>query len=215
MTNIRLHGVLAKEYGQNFYLDIGRPRNVLHAVDANKGGFIKRVIELQKEGCMYEIIINKKRLNTQKELQSLDVAHTVDLVPAITGSGPVAALLVIIGESAFLTNLVTSVLFAAISYALSPTPEGPERVEATARGSAQSQVFSNPENLATQGAALPLGYGRLRVGSKVIQATIKSYPQHQAPEQAMITTSTASRQGDTSTPIITTSAMLRGQPIAR
>ena len=80
---------------------------------------------------------------------------------------------------------MTSVVFAAISYALSPTPDGPDRVEATARGSAQSQVFSNPENLATQGGALPLGYGRLRVGSKVIQACIKSYPQHQPPQQAM------------------------------
>ena len=78
MTNIRLHGVLAKEYGQNFYLSVGRPKNVLHAIDANRDGFIGRVIQLQKEGCMYEIIINKKRLNAQSELQSQDTAHTID-----------------------------------------------------------------------------------------------------------------------------------------
>jgi predicted phage tail protein len=197
MTNIRLHGVLAKEYGQNFYLSVGRPKNVLHAIDANRDGFIGRVIQLQKEGCMYEIIINKKRLNAQSKLQNQDTADTIDLVPAIAGSGPVGALLVMIGESAFLTQLVTSVVFAAISYALSPTPEV-DQVEGTARASAQSQVFSNPENLASQGAALPLGYGRLRVGSKVIQASIKSYPQHQAPQQAMRAPPTPSQQREDS-----------------
>ena len=68
MTNVRLHGVLAKEYGQNFCLSVGRPKNVLHAIDANRDGFIARVIQLQKEGCAYEIIINKKDLIDQKEL---------------------------------------------------------------------------------------------------------------------------------------------------
>jgi len=198
MTNIRLHGVLAKEYGQNFYLSVGRPKNVLHAIDANRNGFIGRVMQLQKEGCMYEIIINKKRLNTQRELQNQDAAETIDLVPTITGSGGViSGILIAIGESAFLTQLLTSVVFAAISYALSPTPEV-DQVEGTARASAQSQVFSNPENLASQGAALPLGYGRLRVGSKVIQASIKSYPQHQAPQQAMRAPPTPSQQREDS-----------------
>ena len=39
--------------------------------------------------------------------------------------------------------------------------------------------------MASQGAAVPIGYGRLKVGSQVIQATIKSFPQHQTPEKAL------------------------------
>ena len=58
MTNVRLHGILAKEYGHNFCLDVGRSKNVLHAIDANRNNFIARVIQLQKEGCIYEVIIN-------------------------------------------------------------------------------------------------------------------------------------------------------------
>ena len=183
MTTIRLHGILAKEYGQNFCLDVGNPKNMLHAIDANRDGFIARVIQLQKEGCVYEIIINKKRLNNQQELQSHDNAQTIDLVPAITGSGP-AVFLPLFGGNVLLANIASAIFFAAISYALTPTPEV-DQVEATAQASKTSMVFSNNVNTASQGAPLPIGYGRLKVGSQVIQATIKSYPQHQPVDLAL------------------------------
>jgi len=189
MTNVRLHGILAKEYGQNFCLNVGRPRNVLHAIDANRDGFIARIMQLQKEGCMYEIIINKKRLNNQEELQNHNAAQTIDLVPTITGFGFIAAGLLSAGfvstlaAGAFFANIAWAVVFAAVAYALTPAPEV-EQVEGTARANKQSQIFSNNANVASQGAPLPLGYGRLKVGSQVIQACIKSYPQNQRVELA-------------------------------
>jgi len=35
--------------------------------------------------------------------------------------------------------------------------------------------------VASQGAPVPVGYGRLKVGTQVIQATVKSYPQYNDP----------------------------------
>ena len=188
MTNVRLHGILAKEYGQNFCLSVGRPKNVLHAIDANRDGFIARIMQLQKEGCMYEIIINKKRLNNQEELQNHNAAQTIDLVPAITGFGFIAAALVTWGiataaTAAVIANITWAVVFAAVAYALTPPPEV-DQVEGTAKANKQSQIFSNNANVASQGAPLPLGYGRLKVGSQVIQACLKSYPQNQRVELA-------------------------------
>ena len=181
MTNVRLHGVLAKEYGQNFCLSVGTTKNVLHAIDANRDGFIARVIQLHKEGCIYEIVINKKRIKDQHE-QDLNNPHTIDLVPAITGSGTAAIAWLFSGT--FAANLTAALLFSAISFALSPRPEV-EQIEGTAQASKSSLVFSNIVNTASQGVPLPIGYGRLKVGSQVIQATIKSYPQHQTPEKAL------------------------------
>lgn len=182
MTNIRLHGVLAKEYGQNFCLSVGRPKNVLHAIDANRDGFIARVIQLYKEGCVYEVIINKKRFDNQEDSQDPDDPETIDLVPAITGSGP-AFFLPLLGNL-LLANIASAVFFAAVSYALTPQPEV-QQVEATAQANKQSQIFSNTENVASQGAPLPLGYGRLKIGSQIIQSTVKSYPQHQRTEETL------------------------------
>lgn len=189
MTNIRLHGVLAKEYGQNFSLNVGRPKNVLHAIDANRDGFIARMVQLHKEGCIYEVIINNTRLTEPNSLEEENDPATIDLVPVISGSGPIAAMVVAAGGTALLGNIVAAVVWAAISFALSPQPEL-QQIEATAQASKSSLIFSNIVNTANQGAPLPVGYGRLKVGSQVIQATIKSYPQHQPVDEALPTQGT-------------------------
>ena len=194
MTNIRLHGVLAKEYGQNFSLNVGRPKNVLHAIDANRDGFIARMIQLHKEGCVYEVIINNTRLTEPNSLEEENDPATIDLVPVISGSGPIAAMVVAAGGTALLGNIVAAVVWAAISFALSPQPEL-QQIEATAQASKSSLIFSNIVNTANQGAPLPVGYGRLKVGSQVIQATIKSYPQHQPVDQALPTQGTRRSRG--------------------
>ena len=36
----------------------------------------------------------------------------------------------------------------------------------------ESYIFSTPDNLVQQGQPLPLGYGRLRVGSQIISSSI-------------------------------------------
>jgi hypothetical protein len=45
-----------------------------------------------------------------------------------------------------------------------------KRIEASIKG--ESYMFASPENLAKQGQALPLGYGRLRVGSQIVSSSI-------------------------------------------
>ncbi len=61
MTTIRLHGILAKEYTDIFTMEIGKPSSVFSAIDCNRKGFVKRVVELQKEGFIYDVIVNKTR----------------------------------------------------------------------------------------------------------------------------------------------------------
>tara|TARA_R110002020_G_scaffold77031_1_gene194798 strand:+ start:1131 stop:1730 length:600 start_codon:yes stop_codon:yes gene_type:complete len=184
MTQVRLHGILAKEYGRDFRFNLGNPRNTLHAIDANREGFISRITQLQKEGCVYEIIINKKRLNDYKDAHNPNDITSIDLVPAIAGGGPIAAAVTWLVGGTLLANITLAVIFAAISYALTPAPET-EQVEGSASASKSSMIFGNVVNTATQGAPLPLGYGRLKVGSQVIQATIKSYPQNQRTDEIL------------------------------
>jgi predicted phage tail protein len=187
MTHIQLHGILGREYGEFFTLSLGNTRNILHAIDANRRGFLKRVIELQKHGFLYDIIINKKRIEHGEEMEAMRNPETIDLVPAITGSGIVAGISTVItflGTHAVIAAIVKAVIFAVIAYALMPTPEPEGALEIEAGASKTSLIFSNTVNTASQGAPLPLGYGRLKVGSQVIQATIKSFPQGQKTRDA-------------------------------
>jgi predicted phage tail protein len=59
---------------------------------------------------------------------------------------------------------------------LAPKPDM-QKTEATVSGAQQSFLISSKANLAEQGNPVPVGYGRLRTGSYVVQTTIKSYPQ--------------------------------------
>ncbi len=185
MTLIRLHGILAKEYGNTFCFAVGNPRNVLEAIDCNRSGFKSRLIELHQEGFSYDIIIDKKRISEKNEMDNMCDPETIDLVPAISGSGPiVGAIFSLLGGTGFWATVAKAVLFAAISYALTPKPDQ-QQVEITAKAGKESLIFSNRANVASQGAPVPLGYGRLKVGSQVVQATIKSFPQSQKTRDAL------------------------------
>ena len=167
MTTIRLHGILAQKYGEVFEMDIDKPRDVIRAIDANRDGFRKTVVDLQKQGFAYELIVNKKRLNKEEFLNSKK-PQEIDFVPFIVGSGPFVPLF---------QMLAVSLLSAVIQYALMD-PGTIDGGEATVGGDSKSLTFSSSQiNLAAQGSPLPIGYGRLKIGSSIIQSSIKSIPQ--------------------------------------
>jgi len=166
MTTIRLHGILAQKYGEVFKMDISKPRDVIRAIDANRDGFRKTVIDLQKQGFSYELIVNKKRLNKEEFLNSKK-PQEIDFVPFIVGSG--------IPE--IFIALALSLASAAIQYALID-PGTIDGGESVIGGDSKSLMFSSSQiNLTAQGSPLPIGYGRLKVGSSVIQSSLKSLPQ--------------------------------------
>ena len=172
-----MHGILGAEYGKYFLMEVGNSRNVLKAIDANKKGFIKRVIDLQREGLMYDIIINKKRITRGEEMDAFKNPACIDIVPNICGTGAGVG-------AAIFKAVAMAVVSAAISYALTPKQDT-AALEVTAAASKQSFIFSNIVNVASQGAPMPLGYGRLKVWSQVIQASIKSFPQYQKVRDAL------------------------------
>ena len=184
MTQVYIHGILAREYGDVFKLSLPNPKDVLEAIDCNRSGFIRRLVELQKEGFCYDIIIDKKRVTQEEHITGVKNPKTIDLVPAISGAGPFTAIIGLFTGGGFLASVAKAILFAAISYALTPKPEV-EALEIEADASKSSLIFSNTVNVASQGSPVPIGYGRLKVGSQVIQATIKSFPQHQAPQESL------------------------------
>ena len=60
-------------------------------------------------------------------------------------------------------------------YLLTPVPETEPSAEIEAGIKNSSFVFGNPQNIASQGQAIPIVYGKLRVGSQVVGTTISNY----------------------------------------
>ena len=201
MTKILLHGILAKEFGESFEMDISRPKDVIKAINANFSNFQNRINELHQEGLNYVIIVDGKKIQDFDELELKKKFDIIEIVPlivgfgfvfaigtavissfaAITGIASAAAVTAFLGTSlGFLTSaLVGGLVLAAVTIGLqmllAPKPEKPEAARSSTTAIKESFSFSNKANVANQGAVIPIGYGRLKVGSQVIQYTVKSY----------------------------------------
>lgn len=188
MTTVRLHGILAKEFGAEMCYKIRRPKEIFNAIDANKPNFIKRVMDLFKEGIHYSIVVDGEDIKEIHELNVTKEPDCIDIIPAIMGSGKVGgAILTIVGAALMFVNvgLGAAVMGIGLQMMLAPRPKPEQRPEAVVSGLQDSFVFSSKANLAQQGIPVPVGYGRLRVGSAIIQSTIKSFPQKYKPNLAM------------------------------
>ncbi len=198
MTVIRLHGILKHEFGEAFCMSITKAKEVVDAISVNHPTFKMRLLALAKEGIHYSVIVDGEVVQSIDELGMPRTPNLIDLVPTICGHGVVAAGVVAVGAfsaaaavgvgSAFFASFVSlgiAALGMAVQMALAPKPDM-GRTESTISGAKQSFMLSSKANLITQGNPVPVGYGRLRIGSSVIQTTIKSYPQRLKTEDAMI-----------------------------
>jgi predicted phage tail protein len=190
MTNIILHGILAKEFGANFRMKIHKAANVFKAIDVNRKNFNKRMFELSREGLNYTIIVDGKKITELEELNIQREPQEIHLVPLIMGAGGVAlvtfltgAVGTLTGGAAFAAAVINSVIGMVVSMGLqmllAPKPDDAAPISASTKALSESFAFSNKVNVASQGSAVPVGYGRLKVSSQVIQMSVKSYPQNQ------------------------------------
>jgi predicted phage tail protein len=190
MTTINFYGILNFEFGESLCMNIRKAKEVIEAITVNKINFRKKLIELANEGLHYTLIVDGKYIKNLKELEINKPPKQIDFVPAIMGSGFILGGLALIGVSmipaianiAILSTLLMSAGTFLISYGIQQmlTPDSetitPEASVGTASSINQSFIFSNRVNVGQQGSPVPIGYGRLRIGSTVIQSCIKSYP---------------------------------------
>jgi len=182
MTKIILHGALAKQFGKEHNFLIRKPIDAIRALMANKKGFRHAFKTWGKEGKLYELICDGKKIDSEQDLASHGDYQEIHFAPLIIGTSNagkiiVGALLIVVsvlyptlgtfGQA--LMGAGVSLVLGGIMGLLFPPPTPTFNAEASPR----SFIFSTLENAATQGASVPLGYGRIRVGSKVVSTSIE------------------------------------------
>lgn len=168
MTEIHLHGILGQKYGQLHKFAIKDPKDIVRALEANYEDFSKDLKDLLKKNIIYTIVADNQWI--QGNLSGFKKKiKKIDFIPAIIGSGSVVFSVV---------SLVVSVAFSVYSYVQAGKQKYPQipGAEGTSSATSKSLSFSNRENIAEQGNPVPLVYGRLKVGSFVVQNTVKSFP---------------------------------------
>jgi predicted phage tail protein len=180
MTEIHLHGILGQKYGKLHKFSIKEPKDVIRALEANYEDFNKDLKDLLRKNIVYTIVADDQWIQGNSCSRKNKIKK-IDFTPCILGSG----ILVLAGVAAKTAALVWAVVSAVVSianavysYIQAGKQSYPEIPGATATSSANSRSlsFSNRENIEEQGNPVPLVYGRIKIGSAVIQSSVKSFP---------------------------------------
>lgn len=206
-TEIKLHGKLAKLFPEKVYFNgIRKPLDVTKALSTRFKSFKKTVMDLENQGIHFQILINENPIETEFQFKKQAKINQVDIVPCIMGSGPVAAVaaifgggilmggsIVLFGSAAFTFTLGLGLVLAGVTYLMSaPADITPQDQEASIQG--ESYYFATQSNTAAQGSAVPISYGLMRVGSKVVQNALRQFDKDSYEKKAPYDTSLQVKQ---------------------
>ena len=166
MTEIRLHGLVAKKFKPHFKMaNIAKPVDAILAIDANYDGFKNFFLREAERNNLYQFIVDGELVENANQALNKREIKTIDIIPSVGGSGPFAV--------AFAVNLVIGLVMAGIQYLMTPIPEN-EPQAMTAQIGGNSFFFASKGNFTAQYVNVPLGYGELRVGSRITESLISA-----------------------------------------
>jgi predicted phage tail protein len=205
MTNIYLYGELRNKFGEEFRFNIDSPREAFSAINANKRGFLDEIKKLAAKGVFYRIVIDENVIQDPKELLIKKIPSEIHVVPVVWGAGKNGAaigmlvvglaLVVMTGGLAAIGGPAAMGAFAAggslagaagmvgmigaslaiqgVMSLLFPPPKPDFNQEVQAGG--KSYLFGAKPSNTSQGQAVPVGYGRLKIGSSQVSATVDHF----------------------------------------
>ena len=164
MKKVFLHGSLGRTFKKEWEFDADSPSEVVRALFANEPEIEKYLINKEKDGIQYGV--KKESLNQfiGKEDFNLKTQENIHVFPVPKGSGGFVLSLVVLAATTYASVWVNKKIAEAM-----------ERDESTLQAQTQSYLYNGQENRYEQGATVPLGYGRLRVGSNTISAAVSNY----------------------------------------
>ena len=159
MTEVFLHGILEKRFRKKYSFSLSRFEEVMSAIDSAEPEF-RHFLAQNFDSMEFSILCDGKTVNMHSDCLKNSPSR-IDLVPAAKGS--------LEPFTMFLIMLFINVGIAIIQAASSlPKPEMDNNSEQAVK--TKSYEFNGEANVQKQGKPVPVGYGRLRVGSYVIGA---------------------------------------------
>lgn len=188
MMTVMLYGHLGRHFGRRHRYAVRSPAEAVRALCATLPGF-RRYVSAEHSTPGYRVLVGKAARDAA-HLHNPAEHDVIRLVPVVAGAGggwgqvifgiALVALsfatggVALVGGSLLQTSLLggmafkfgTAMILGGISQLLSPQQKGGNN---NGENSA-SDVFAGAVNTSAQGNPVPLGYGRLLIGSQVVSA---------------------------------------------
>ena len=187
LVEVRLHGVLAEEFGTVWHFDIATPKEAVAAIEANSPGFRNRIRELEASGHCFKVKSPTHEYDSADVSLNLGSTKRIDIIPVITGSSAGvrfvigAALLVVAAETGYYapgttewmlqtaaTNVGAGMMLASVAEWLAPKVQSPNSQ------SLGSWTFAGPSNELGQNQPVPVIYGEVLTGAYPISGGLAS-----------------------------------------
>lgn len=187
MTTVYLYGALGRKFGHRWSLDVHSPAEAVRAIVANRPEFQRYLLEHSRPG--YQVFIGADPLPGPDALAYPVGRQAIKIVPVVAGAAKSPLIGIIIGVLIIAAAIVSfqyefipagvalaigsvgaSLAIGGISQLIAGDPKMPEIQERPEN--TPSNLFNGPVNTLAQGHPVPIGYGRLRIGSAVISAGI-------------------------------------------
>lgn len=177
MAKVSLYGHLAQEFGSTFQLNVKSPKEAIRALIANFPSFKTSLAPGE-----YYVMVDD--LPTDESGLSFPVGarQHIKIVPAVSGAKrglfSVIAGIALIAAAVFVPGLQGLAAYAVgglggalvmsgMASMLTPTPNKAEQGQAV---KIENKYFSAPANTEAQGNPVPLAYGEVMTGSRVISS---------------------------------------------
>jgi predicted phage tail protein len=191
MSEIRLLGELGRKFGQKFNLDVKTPAEAVRALSVNLPGFEQHLVQSHQRNVVYKVSIGKEVIG-EKDLHNPSGKRVIKFTPVIAGAGGRGVFQTIVGIALIVASFyipggwaiagttIKSMVFSVgvsltlggVMQMLTPLPSTPKLEDRPENK--PSFVFNGPINTTAQGYPVPVGFGRMIVGSAVISAGIST-----------------------------------------
>ena len=152
MVNVTLKGILGKKLGNDWSLSVSSVFEIFEAVEANSSAVSKNFSDLQEFVTHFMVFVDGKVVPCYlMNSKILKQNSKVEIVPLIQGSAPIVP---------FIIAMVFSVISMIVTKQMSP--KSPRDVKTN------STILGQLRNVSSRNIVVPIGYGRLKLGSALI-----------------------------------------------
>ena len=173
MKTIKLHGILAKKFGQFFKLDVQTAREATHAIACQNKEFKRFMLESDKLGLKFAVFLGRKNISAN-DIDNVTDSDVIHIVPRIVGSGGSsfnwlqviggAVLIgvgVVMGFNPALIGAGAGLLMGGVAGLLMPTVDMSNQ---DPDGNKPNKGFGSAVTTVSQGNPVPILYGEREIG---------------------------------------------------
>ncbi|MGF6607046.1 putative phage tail protein [Paraburkholderia sp. WSM4175] len=181
MLTVVFYGALRRNFGKRYTLDVHSPKEALHALLLQIGGVREYFSE---HGAQSFLVRGPHQDYDEHDIDYPQSSGVLKVVPIVEGAGAfgkilggifIAAIGLVFPPGALTTAVIgfgASLALSGLAELLAPRARATATPEAA--DNQPSLAFDGAVNTMGQGGPVPLGYGRMRVGSQVISVGFSS-----------------------------------------